>query len=494
MSRRNRSRGKRAHQVSRTNRQSYPLRNRENLAAVQKWFLGGEEIFSKLKFHGNTSWQPSRLVWLAILWSWSECRNLTDAFVEAVEGCRKVSGDSPVNSYQGFLQVLVRWTSPFLAVLWPQVHARMQEIGGKFWRIGGWVLIGFDGSRSSAPRTEQNEAAFCAPHYGQGKTARYRKKKTKGMRRKQNQKHRPQPQKPQAWITLLWHMGLRLPWTWRLGPSNSSERAHVMDMLETEEFPKDTLFCGDAGFVGYPLWSKILDCGGDFLVRVGANVDLLTETANCRFLQGGIVLCWPKTVQQAHRPPLRLRLVQTRIGQTRVWMLTSVLNSAALTVPQMIRFYKMRWGIEVEFRGLKQTLDRAKLRSHNPQRLLAELNWSIMAMTIAELFALKEQLARRDSRPVKNQPRPNPEKRSLAQTMRAIRQCLRNLEQVPTPGRDLAVLLRTAVTDSYQRTTSKKARYRPPNPDKKPLGDPNLRQLTTTERKNLKQIVGKAAV
>jgi hypothetical protein len=33
----------------------------------------------------------------------------------------------------------------------------------------------------------------------------------------------------------------------------------------------------------------------------------------------------------------------------------------------------MRWGVEVEFRGLKQTLERARLRCRNSQRLLAEL-------------------------------------------------------------------------------------------------------------------------
>ena len=38
----------------------------------------------------------------------------------------------------------------------------------------------------------------------------------------------------------MWHMGLRLPWTWRIGPSNSSERAHVEEMLEQEEMPEDT--------------------------------------------------------------------------------------------------------------------------------------------------------------------------------------------------------------------------------------------------------------
>ena len=34
-----------------------------------------------------------------------------------------------------------------------------------------------------------------------------------------------------------------------------------------------------------------------------------------------------------------------------------------------------------------------------------------------------------------------------------------------------------AVTDSYQRKKPKRARYRRPNPDKKPLGDPKIRPL-----------------
>src|SRR3989442_14667471 len=97
-----------------------------------------------------------------------------------------------------------------------------------------------------------SEYAFFAANNGKGMTARYRKKKSQGMRRKKNERNKPQPQEPQAWITLLWHMGLRLPWSWRLGPSNSSERGHVIEMIENGKFPTNTLFCGDAGFVGYP--------------------------------------------------------------------------------------------------------------------------------------------------------------------------------------------------------------------------------------------------
>ncbi len=464
--------------------------SKESLTAMLEWFLSDGDIFSKVKFHGNTSWLPKSLVWLALCWAWSESRNLTDAFTEAVGCCKILSTSAALSTYQGFLGALTRWTSEFIRLLCLLLQQRMQEIGGKFWRIGRWVPIAFDGSRSTAPRTRANEKAFCAANYGSGKTAQYRKKKTKGMRRKKNEKNPPHPQEPQVWITLMWHLGLRLPWMWRLGPSNSSERAHVIDMLHAGKFPKNTLFCGDAGFVGYPLWSEILNCGGQFLVRVGANVSLLAESADFQLLRKGLVLCWPKAMMRSHQRPLRLRLVKVRIGKLQVWLLTSVLEPANLPTKQIIQFYKMRWGIEIEFRGLKQTLDRAKLRSRNAQRLLVELDWSIMAMAVAELFALKEQLAKPVER---HRPPPDPAKRSLANAIRALRHCLRNLHSIPESGRDLRTLLAAAVTDNYQRKAAKRARYRPPNPDKKPLGEPKLRKITLQEKKKLHALEEKLA-
>jgi len=381
---------------------------------------------------------------------------------------------------------LTRWTATLMNILWPLLHHRMKEIGGRFWRIHGWVPIAFDGSRSTAPRTRTNEQAFCAQHYGQSKSAKYRKRKTKGMRRRNNDKNKPQPQEPQVWITLLWHMSLRLPWTWRLGPSNSSERDHVKEMVHTGKFPKNTLFCGDAGFVGFPLWSDIMQSGGQFLVRVGGNVNLLREGADYELAKSGLVLCWPQAMQ-GKQPPLRLRLVKTRIGRTTVYLLTSVLDSKKLPIQQMVTFYKMRWGIEVEFRGLKQTLDRAKLRCRNDRRLLAELDWSILAMAVVELFALKEQLAKRSQTRGQSGHTANPAQRSLAQAMRAIRSCIRMPDALPRPQGDLRTLLREAVTDSYYRQKPKRARYCPLNPDKKTLGVPKVRKVNNQEKERLRQ-------
>lgn len=469
-----------------------PSTNNESFQKLRDWLMPDDGIFLQIKLHGNIKWQPRYLVWLALCWAWMEARCLTDAFEVACDDCRRMFGCTPLKTYPGFVNALVSHTANLLPVLRKVMHERMKQVGVRFWRLDGWLTIAFDGSRSSAPRSCDNEKALCAANYGHGKTARYRKKKSKGMRRKQNEKNKPAAPEPQVWITLLWHVGLRLPWDWRLGPSNSSERDHVQEMVQNGRFPKNTLFCGDAGFSGYPFWSSLLGEGRDFLVRVGGNVHLLLDQVQCKVeaenrKKDQLVLCWPKTASKAGQPPLRLRLVQIRLNKKTVaWMLTSVRDPKRLSARTILRIYQMRWGIEVEFRGLKQTLDRAKLRSRNVQNLYAELNWSILAMAAAELFALKEQLEPRSSKHCGRRKSIDPVKRSLAKTMRAIRWCLRNLDKTPEPGLDLAARLRCAVTDGYQRRSSKRPRYRPPNPDKKAMGDPKLRPMTKDEIKILK--------
>src|SRR2546423_11651393 len=87
-------------------RQARAARHKESLAAMLKWLVSDEGIFAKLKFHGNTTWAASSLVWLALLWSWSSCRYVTDAFAEALEGCRMIAVCSPLGTYQGFMKAL----------------------------------------------------------------------------------------------------------------------------------------------------------------------------------------------------------------------------------------------------------------------------------------------------------------------------------------------------------------------------------------------------
>ena len=79
------------------------------------------------------------------------------------------------------------------------------------------------------------------------------KNNKKGQKCSQKKK-KPQPQVSQVWITLMWHMRLRLPWLWRLGPSNASERAHVTEMLDEHTFLKTRCFAGTRG-------SSAIRCG-----------------------------------------------------------------------------------------------------------------------------------------------------------------------------------------------------------------------------------------
>lgn len=46
---------------------------------------------------------------------------------------------------------------------------------------------------------------------------------------------------------MIWHVGERLPGRWKTGPAYSSERHHLLDMLEEQSFAENTLFSADGG-------------------------------------------------------------------------------------------------------------------------------------------------------------------------------------------------------------------------------------------------------
>jgi len=482
------SRRKQSSQINKKRREIRRRKNKTNLKALLSWLVPENELFTEDQIQGNIKWTPEQLAQQAMIWAWQETENITDAFDQTLEVCKELRIDQNAKTYTAFIDALNRYRKIFSLRLQQQFQTLAEEVAGRFWRNNNWVLMGFDGSRVTLPRTIANEKEFCAPNYGKGTTAKYRKKKTKGMRRRKNEKNKPQPQAPQAWITMMWHMGLRLPWTWRLGPSNSSERGHVQEMLEQERFPQNTLFCGDAGFVGYDFWKSIVAAGGNFLVRIGANVRLLSEQADVKQLGGGIVLCWPKDKMNSGAKPLRLRLIRVKVGKTMMWMLTSVLDAKRLPKRKIIEYYKMRWGIEVEFRGLKETIDKRNLRCRNSDRVYVELDWSIRAMAFAELVALREQIPRNDKKQTQSERDYDTTHRSLAKTMRALRHCMNNLDKYADPDSDLLSLLSRAIVQKYKSHANKQARHRRKNPDKKPLGAPKVRKLNREEREKLRKV------
>lgn len=447
--------------------------NGETLRAAVAWAVD-RQIFAHLKLHGNTTWQVVDLILLAIVWVWSNDATLTGSFVEAHRWSVDVLGRAAVTSYQGLMKALVTWTASWLPLLWDRLHRLMEEQGGKHWRVGLWLALAVDGSRVSVPRTKENEKAFCAPNYGNSQAARYRKKKRKRKRRK------TQPVKPQIWLTLLWHMGLQMPWSWKTGPSYAAERDHFREMLGTQPFPKNTLFCCDAGFTGYELWKAMSDAGHSFLIRVGANVTLLCKLGYVRE-RAGIVYCWPDAAARKGQPPLVLRHLRLRVGKCLMHLVTNVLDEKALTNDEAVRLYQLRWGVELQFRTVKQTFGRRKLRSRTPERASVELDWALLGLWLIQLFAIKEQL----------EIGAIPEHCSVALAIQVVRETFRRWWE--RPDEPFASKLQGATKDNHRRHRSKKARYCPDYKDKPAAGSPVIRTATPWHKARIKQGFGVAA-
>ena len=440
----------------------------QSLERALAWIVN-ESIFSSLTLHGNTTWSISQLVVLAVLWVWSDKGTLTGAFQHAKHLALSMTGKVALSSYQGLSNALVTWTPTLLRIIQQRLHSLMEQIGGEHWRIGGWLPLAVDGSRTTTPRTKSNEARFSAAHYGQGRKARSRRK---WKNKKRRSKPLAERVKPQIWLTLLWHMGLCMPWTWKTGPSTSSERGHFLEMVSSLVFPEKTLFCADAGFVGYDLWKALADAGHHFLIRVGANVQLLQGLARAREREG-LVYLWTKEAINHRQAPLVLRLIVLQGPRGAVYLVTNVLSDKQLSNRQAAQLYRLRWGVELQFRSYKQTFGRGKLRSRTPQRALAELDWSLLGLWMIQLFAVKEQLAIASP----------PARSSVALAVAVIQEAMHAWPDEVCSPHTLRLRLLTAVKDQYHRTSSKRARYRPHFKDVPSTGKPRLVRATAQQHK-----------
>lgn len=177
--------------------------------AIQR--VVGEPIFENFEKHGNSTWSPSALVILAILTAWMPCPQLTQAFGKASNLSTKLFGILAIQTYQGMMRALVINGSSLLLVMWHRIHHLMETVSPTHFRIEGWLPLAVDGTPFTTPRTKSNETAFAAKNYGSSLFDRSRKKwKNKSRRSK-----KLTPIKPQIWLTLIWHMGMKLPWCWK---------------------------------------------------------------------------------------------------------------------------------------------------------------------------------------------------------------------------------------------------------------------------------------
>ncbi len=448
----------------------------EQIAKAVNWIIN-ERMFAKIKVHGNANWKTLHLVQVAVLWVWSSKQALVESAEEAINDAHKLFGATGINSYQTLVEALKNYTNQILPVLQGRMHQLMEKTDSVNFRIGLWLVLAIDGSRLSACRTLANERRFCKTKNNKKKGKKKTNKKKRGRTAKKRnpvskKKHYdPQSVGPQVWLTLLWHVGQRLPWSWKIGPSYSSERSHLLEMLETLKLPKNTLICGDAGFVGYDFWNAIASQGHRFLVRVGSNCSFLKQLGHVREYDG-IVYCWPKEKQRRKEPPLMLRLLHFHDGRGEVYLVTNELDNRQLSDSQASEIYRRRWGIEVQFRSLKQTYNRSKLLGGTPEVVEQELTWALTGLWMMQLLALREQVDRID---------PN-SKASVAQILRIVAAFLRRPDEQPAHGESFKSRLSQALTDTYDRTSKKKSRNYPRRKEEPRMGPPKIERATAEQK------------
>jgi Transposase DDE domain len=430
--------------------------NSDFLKVALRWLL--KEIdWSGIALRKDCTWTPALLATTALLWAWSDELTLVDRFRTARRivlhvYCPKVLAGSS----QAFTKILRRWTEELISLLQTELRERMQRELADCWLVLGFAMFGVDGSRIELPRTRSHEQAYSS--------SRKRRKARKGRRRKSDRK---KANSPQLWLTTMWHVGSGLPWDWRIGPADSSERAHLLAMLST--LPPGALIAADAGFVGYEYVRAIVDSGRQILLRGGSNVRLL-KNLGCVRERGSTVYLWPDSEAKRRQPPLALRLMAAHNGKHPVYLVTSVLSTENLTDRQVVQLYARRWGIEVFYRHLKQTFQRRKLRSTRAENALVELQWSLAGLWAMALYALiqfqQEQLP--------------PRRLSVAKTLRIFRRLLRDYRHPTERGNDLKRQLCTALIDDYKRQ-NKASRDYPRKKQETPPGPPRITKASRTQ-------------
>jgi Transposase DDE domain len=252
--------------------------------------------------------------------------------------------------------------------------------------------------------------------------------------------------------------------------------------------PPDAMLLADAGYTGYQLLKDLIDRGNCFLIRVGSNVKLIQHLGYARREGKQTVYLWPlnkqgrnkrsmpRTPDKVH-PPLVLRLIELRdAGGKPVFLLTNVTDRRTLTDRVASKMYRLRWGIEVMWRGLKQTMDHHTLLGKIPGRAGAELDWAMAGLWMLQLLAASRMVRGGQS----------PTRHSPAKALRVVRAAL-----VGRRGRGKSVLhqLDEAMKEIRVRRSSKQARYRRRKVSPRPPGRPEARTATAVEKQLIQRIL-----
>ena len=341
-------------------------------------------------------------------------------------------------TYQGFIKALMGVGSGLHLRVQALLRDAMHSVAGQYTERFGWAMFAVDGTKIDCVRSHAN-----LRHFGIAS-----KKKSH----------------PQQLLTTLYHMGTGLPWAWVTGCARDSERRQLWQMIEL--LPKGALLVADAGFTGFELLRALHNAERFFLVRVGGNVRLLRELGYAEVERDNTVYLWPK--QFRSEEPLVLRLIKVPTDGEPAYLITNVLDRKRLDDKTAGKAYQMRWGVEIFYRSIKQTLDRRKMRSAAPTQTMLELHWTLIGVMLLGMLSVAGIIRRGQ----------DPLGWSVANAVREIRRCM----HAPMVSvRTLRALLTRAVKDTYCRGSAKAGHDLPRKKAPPTMGAPKIRKATPAE-------------
>ena len=411
-------------------------------------------------------WQTQPLLFIVLGMTWCAGDSLPErfeaarAFYVALHQRRR----RPGKTFAGFEKALGKLPMPVLRAVATAVRSRLAQVFAPRLWVDGFIPLGCDGSRLACPRSEELERRL-----GLGKKPKKRRQK----------KAAPAPAAkpraagtPQLWVTAVLHLGLGVPWSWRLGGGGASERAHLRLLLGT--LPRGALLVADAGYVGYALMAALQAAGLAFLLRLSSRAPLyVPDRSALKKYREGLVYYWPYNVQKKDLPPLVVRLWRIRGDRGDVCLITDVLDEYRLPRVTASKFYRWRWRNEGLFRVFKRTLGKVKLMSRTVAQVHREAEGSLLAtqLLLAQgALALPAQATGQAALP------------SARKVLLEIRAEIRNVTGMYLgPRQASSYFERLAQAHGRQRRqrSSKVRRRWPGRQDHKPPGAPKILKMGT---------------
>jgi len=309
-------------------------------------------------------WALQPLIWVVLTMSWGTGQSQEERFAaaRAVYVAHHQHSRRPGATLAGFLTAWAKLPMPVLRAL----AAGVRRVLGDRWLArlrlpGGWLPMACDGSRVECPRSEE-------------------------LQQRLGEAGKP-GSAPSIYLTTLVLLPIGVVWSWCWGKGTASEHFHLRQLLPT--LPPQTLLVADACYLGYDLFTAIVEAPAAFLVRLSSRAYLYTtDHVPLAAWTEGLVYYWPADMQKANQPPIHARLLRIK-AKNDVWLLTSVLESEQLSLKTAGQVYRWRWRNEGLFRDYKRLLGKMKLSGRTVRLVHREAEGSLLALQL--LLAVAEQ-------------------------------------------------------------------------------------------------------